>query len=70
MKIVKKKLRNKMSDDFLANKLVIHVQRQIAKTYNVNEIIDNLNIPWLKSVELYFDSNVHYNFWLYGMAIY
>ena len=53
MKIVKSRLRNKMRDDFLANTLVIYIQRQITKTYSVNEIIDNLIV--LKSVKLYFD---------------
>ena len=59
-----------MSDDFLANSFVIYFQRQIAKTYSVNEIIDDLNVLWIKSIELYFDSNLRYNFWLYGLAIY
>ena len=58
MKIVNKGLRNKMGDDILADSLVIYIQRQIAKTYSINEIIDNLNVIWLKSVEFYFDSNL------------
>ena len=41
MKIVKTRLRNKMSDDFLADSLVILIERQIAKTYIVNEIIED-----------------------------
>ena len=41
MKIVKTRLRNKMSDDFVADSLVIYIERQIAKTYTVIEIIDD-----------------------------
>ena len=44
MKIVKTRLHNKMDNDFLVNNLVIYIQRQIAKTYSVNEIINNFKV--------------------------
>ena len=33
-----------MSDDFLADSLVIYIERQIAKTYTVNEIIEDFKV--------------------------
>ncbi|CAO2813828.1 unnamed protein product [Amaranthus hypochondriacus] len=44
MKIVKTRLCNKMSDDFLADSLVIYIERQIIKTYIVNEIIEDFKV--------------------------
>lgn len=40
MKIFKNRLRNKMSDEFLANNLVIYIEREIADTFDSGSIID------------------------------
>jgi len=40
MKIFKNRLRNKMSDEFLANNLVIYVEREIADTFDSSSVID------------------------------
>ncbi|XP_023765912.1 uncharacterized protein LOC111914391 [Lactuca sativa] len=40
MKIFKNCLRNKMSDDFLANNLVIYIEREIAENIDSNSVID------------------------------
>ena len=37
MEIVKKRLGNKMGDDFLADSSIIYIQRQIEKTFSVND---------------------------------
>ena len=44
MRIVKTRLRNKMSDDFLTDSLVIYIERQILKIYTINEIIDEFKV--------------------------
>ncbi|XP_059456615.1 uncharacterized protein LOC132186648 [Corylus avellana] len=41
MKIVKTRLRNKMDDDFLANSLVIYIERKIAESFDLDSILDN-----------------------------
>ncbi|XP_022032298.1 zinc finger MYM-type protein 1-like [Helianthus annuus] len=40
MKIFKNRLRNKMSDEFLANNLVIYIERDIADTFDSSSVID------------------------------
>ena len=40
MKLVKTSLRNKMDDDFLANCLVIYIEREFADTINSESVID------------------------------
>ncbi|XP_023753024.1 uncharacterized protein LOC111901409 [Lactuca sativa] len=40
MKIFKNRLRNKMSDDFLANNLVIYIEREIVENIDLNSVID------------------------------
>ena len=40
MKLVKTSLRNKMDDDFLANCLVIYIERELADTIDSESIID------------------------------
>ncbi|XP_061340573.1 uncharacterized protein LOC133287039 [Gastrolobium bilobum] len=40
MKIVKTRLRNKMEDDFLANNLVVYVERDIAETFTTDSILE------------------------------
>jgi hypothetical protein len=41
MKIVKTRLRNKMEDNFLANSLVIYIERGIAKNFDLDSILDD-----------------------------
>ncbi|CAL1356546.1 unnamed protein product [Linum trigynum] len=43
MKIVKNRLRNKMNDDFLADNLVIFIEREIAETFNLDAILSDFN---------------------------
>ncbi|XP_057734601.1 uncharacterized protein LOC130950057 [Arachis stenosperma] len=40
MNIVKNKLRNKMEDEFLANFLLIYIEKKIAKIFDIDSIID------------------------------
>jgi hypothetical protein len=39
LKITKTRLRNKMEDEFLANNLVVHIEGEIAREYNYEDII-------------------------------
>jgi hypothetical protein len=39
MKIVKTRLRNKMEDDFLANSLVLYIERKIAEIFDSDSIL-------------------------------
>jgi hypothetical protein len=41
MKIVKTRLRNKMEDEFLANSLVVYIEREIAESFNLDLILDD-----------------------------
>lgn len=41
MKIVKTRLRNKMEDEFLANSLVVYIEREIAESFNLDSILDD-----------------------------
>ncbi|CAI0435348.1 unnamed protein product [Linum tenue] len=41
MKIVKNRLRNKMNDDFLADSLVIFIERMIAKNFRLDDILSD-----------------------------
>ncbi|XP_061368974.1 uncharacterized protein LOC133311864 [Gastrolobium bilobum] len=41
MKIVKTRLRNKMEDDFLANNLVVYIEREIAKIFTTDSILED-----------------------------
>ncbi|KAL7591212.1 hypothetical protein Lser_V15G31691 [Lactuca serriola] len=40
MKIFKNRIRNKMSDDFLANNLVVYIEREIAENIDTKSVID------------------------------
>ena len=40
VKIFKNRIRNKMSDDFLANNLVVYIEREIAKNNDTKSVID------------------------------
>ena len=39
MKIVKTRLRNKMEDEFLADNLVVNIEREIAETFSSDSIL-------------------------------
>jgi hypothetical protein len=41
MKIVKIRLRNRMKDDFLANYLIVYIEKEIAERFTINMIIDD-----------------------------
>jgi hypothetical protein len=39
MKIVKIRLRNRMKDDFLANYLIVYIEKEIAERFTINMIM-------------------------------
>jgi hypothetical protein len=41
MKVVKTRLRNKMNDDFLANNLVIYIEKEISESFSSDLILDD-----------------------------
>jgi hypothetical protein len=42
MKIVKTRLRNQMENDFLANYLIVYIEKEIVERFTINMIIDYL----------------------------
>jgi hypothetical protein len=40
MKIIKIRLRNQMEDDFLANYLIVYIEKEIAKRFTIDMIIN------------------------------
>nr|GFA89745.1 zinc finger MYM-type protein 1-like [Tanacetum cinerariifolium] len=40
MKICKTRLRNRMSDDFLADSLVVYIEKEVAENFDSDSIID------------------------------
>jgi len=42
IKIVKTRLRNRMKDDFLTNYLIVYIEKEIAKRFTIDMIIDDL----------------------------
>ncbi|KAI8563422.1 hypothetical protein RHMOL_Rhmol03G0110200 [Rhododendron molle] len=43
MKFVKTRLRNTMEDDFLATFLITYIEKDIARSFDANSIIDAFN---------------------------
>jgi len=41
MKIVKTRLHNRMEDDFLANYLIVYIEKEIAERFIIDMIIDD-----------------------------
>ena len=41
MKIIKIRLRNQIEDDFLANYLIIYIEKEIAERFTIDMIIDD-----------------------------
>jgi len=41
MKIVKTRLRNRMKDDFLANYLIVYIEKEIDERFTIDMIIDD-----------------------------
>jgi hypothetical protein len=41
LKIVKTRLRNKMEDEFLANSLLVNIEREIAEKYSYEDILEH-----------------------------
>ncbi|KAL4588442.1 hypothetical protein LXL04_001332 [Taraxacum kok-saghyz] len=52
MKIVKNRLRNKMDDDFLADNLVLYIEKDIAKIFSLDSILDDFNDVKERRVQL------------------
>ena len=44
VKIVKTKLRSKMKDEFLVNSLITYIEKDIAKLFDDNSIIDDFDL--------------------------
>jgi len=40
MKIIKTRLQNKMEDEFLADNMIIYIEKEIAKNFRSDSIID------------------------------
>ena len=40
MKICKNRLRNKMADEFLADSLVVYIEKEIAQTFSSEYVVD------------------------------
>jgi len=40
MKIIKTRLRNKMEDEFLADNMIIYIEKEIAENFSSDSIID------------------------------
>jgi hypothetical protein len=41
MKIIKIRLRNQIEDDFLANYLIVYIEKEIAERFTIDMIIDD-----------------------------
>lgn len=41
MSFVKNKLRNKMHDEYLADCMILYIEKEIARTIDVNSLIDD-----------------------------
>ena len=41
MKLVKTRFHNRMEDEFLADSLVVHIERDIAENFDFDSIIDD-----------------------------
>ncbi|XP_071701334.1 uncharacterized protein [Rutidosis leptorrhynchoides] len=52
MKIVKTRLRSSMSDDFLKHCLILYIERDIAETFSIDEIIDDFSFKKPRRVRL------------------
>ncbi|XP_027121994.1 uncharacterized protein [Coffea arabica] len=43
MKIIKTYLRSRMEEDFLANSMIMYIEKEIARTFDINSIIDDFD---------------------------
>jgi hypothetical protein len=41
MKVIKTRLRNKIDDEFLANSLIVYIEREISESFNSDLILDD-----------------------------
>jgi len=41
LKIIKTRLRNKMEDDFLANSLLVNIEREITEKYSYDDVLEH-----------------------------
>ena len=44
MKLVKTRLRNKMEDEYLTDSVVVHIEKEIAETFDSDSIIDDFKV--------------------------
>jgi hypothetical protein len=42
MKVVKRRLHNKIEDELLANILIVYIEREIAKSFNSDSILNDI----------------------------
>ena len=52
LKIVKIRLRNKMEDDFLANSLLVNIEREIAEKYSYDDVLEHFTGAKRRRAEL------------------
>ncbi|GJZ54783.1 zinc finger MYM-type protein 1-like protein [Tanacetum coccineum] len=52
MKIVKTRLRNKMDDDFISDSLVLYIEKDIAKDFSLDSLLDDFNDADERRVQL------------------
>jgi hypothetical protein len=52
MKIVETKLCNRMEDDFLANYLIVYIEKEIAERFTIDMIIDDFYFMKEQRVQL------------------
>lgn len=52
MKIVKTRLRNKMTDQYLADCLAVYIERQIAKSFSKDSILEHLHATGNRRVQI------------------
>jgi hypothetical protein len=43
MKVIETRLHNKMDDEFLANNLVVYIERKIVENFNSDSILDDFS---------------------------
>ena len=43
MKIIKTRLQNKMEDEFLADNMIIYIEKEIVETFSYDSIIDEFS---------------------------
>jgi hypothetical protein len=52
LKIVKTRLRNKMEDEFLANSLLVNIEREIAEKYSYDDVLEHFTAAKRRRADL------------------